>query len=773
MSIHAEFTASGYVRSQFHMDVRGDQLRVFSGARWGNSGPNYLQIYDIADLDTPTLIDEETFGDGDAIFGAIFLDDRAFAVTYFRVDPFHAFAIDDSGDATEMNEFVVSGWNEFFRPVLDQERLIGIGIDDADGRRLAVSLYDITDLSNPEPLVERVNVSGADGRWDYSEALWDHRAFSILDDAVSVQAPGGETETGIILLPFRSHRIVDGYWRQVNGTQIFTFSQDTLTRRGVMEHGGRVRRSFLNGADTAVNLSEDVLSIYDNTQVDEPALSGSLELAPSFLQALDYSSFQATLQQTLSADWNHGTLAYKLIMLCDDGEQLASIALDDRPMNGPPTMRKLGDHHLALLHRRYTYSPTYIWVTTVEIFDLSDPSNPVQISTFESSELPSFEGGYTWRGHKPSLFATERALVFARWTNVNESIGQENYCNRVARSFNNCFGEPGCEYAAGAVTCRSIEGAPEFCEGGFAICEDLGGGDTHCEPVDEEEVEDDVYGGSCYMRTARRRSEEIELMVLDLSNPAAPVLQPSISFDEEDEAGNLLVQGDEVYVTTKRPEAVPGDSRPHVRYSFTRIDLGDPAQPVFDQPVNIPGELLAVRGDTLYTRDVVWGPQFIDYAIAKLHLCEGEAELESYAPLYDRYPVDMAVDERGRVLVSYYQHWMPHDYYYGWLPSHRLGIFEASRNPHRTEMRERSNSLLPLWLEFAQTHGRYAFWRTLDGLIAMDIKQSRHPKVRKYLPTGTRARELDFDGDMLKVPAGKQGLFEFDLRDDSYDIPMQ
>jgi uncharacterized secreted protein with C-terminal beta-propeller domain len=184
-----------------------------------------LQTWDATDKDN--LAPSIRLGAGEALYGAVFLPDKAFAVTYQQVDPFHSFSIDPAGNVQEESQFIVSGFNNFLRPVLGASRLIGIGVDDTNGSRLAVSLYDITNLQNPNPLIQRVEVQGGSYGWDWSEAMWDHRAFKIMDNAVSAQAPTGETENGLVLLPFSGYRFENNYWSYGSGVQIFTYSSGT------------------------------------------------------------------------------------------------------------------------------------------------------------------------------------------------------------------------------------------------------------------------------------------------------------------------------------------------------------------------------------------------------------------------------------------------------------------------------------------------------------------------------------------------------------------
>jgi len=79
--------------------------------------------------------------------------------------------------------------------------LVGIGRNDANSMlKLSVSLYDAENLTDPAPLEARADI---DLQGSYSEASWDDRAFSVIEDAVSVKASDGTTETGLILLPFQ------------------------------------------------------------------------------------------------------------------------------------------------------------------------------------------------------------------------------------------------------------------------------------------------------------------------------------------------------------------------------------------------------------------------------------------------------------------------------------------------------------------------------------------------------------------------------------------
>src|SRR5690606_9025609 len=146
----------------------------------------------------------------------------------------------------------------------------------------------------------------------------------------------------------------------------------------------------------------------------------------------------------------------------------------------------------------------------------------------------------------------------------------------------------------------------------------------------------DLLRKDCYNGVATRSLMKFEVHVVDLSDPANPERSPVLTFGEHEEGVSMLTRGDTLYVTVKQPVDVLGDPRPHVRYFVRPIDLSEPSRPVIRPAINVPGELLAVRGNTIYTRDMAWGSEFIEFAVARLRLDDNVARLEKYHQLpYD------------------------------------------------------------------------------------------------------------------------------------------
>ena len=82
------------------------------------------------------------------------------------------------------------GWSTHIEPQGD--RLIALGVDDTDGRRVSVSLFDVTDPANPG-LIDRESF-GED--WAWSSAYDDVKAFTVLEDTLIVPFSGYSSESG-------------------------------------------------------------------------------------------------------------------------------------------------------------------------------------------------------------------------------------------------------------------------------------------------------------------------------------------------------------------------------------------------------------------------------------------------------------------------------------------------------------------------------------------------------------------------------------------------
>jgi len=717
-----EVQVEGRVASQFNMDLYRGVLRVVSSDT-SVARTNILQTFDASDIQRLEPIDRVSFGDGQQLFATLFVGNKAFFVTYLRIDPLHAFEIDDRGFAREVSEFEVSGWNDFFRPVFDERRLVGIGVDDQDGFAAAVSLYDIEDLANPEPLLVRAEVEGSSG---WSEARWDHRAFSVLEDAVEVAGPDGAVETGLVLLPFSGwSQERDSY---VSAVQILTFSGDTLTRRGVMDHGTPVRRSFIAADSTTANLSEIELSLFDTGVPDDPVELGRVELAPNYTDFFVYGDYGARLEDTREyySYWWGGRselppAAVEIVPRALHPDLAEPVARFEIPAQA--TVYQVGDLLVTVDMRMLDSSEwPYTYETEIVVYDLGDPTSPRRVGTLTTDRLRPGYSGYPW---------------LARCLGCDVRLAQD-----IAPY----------PYYGGTPDVAIVEGALVFVERrskqlpavSQETCSTSSDGTLYCTPL-----------------PPTRYWQQFALQVLDLTTPAEPVLADPVELPERDEGVGFLADGSDLWVSFKRPEEleeVGGEERPHARYFIRRVDLLDPSSPRVDDEINVPGELLAVEGDTIFTRDLQWGDGIVESAVARLELDDGLAYLQAERVFPDEQVASILLDDRGHIVVS----------------SRRVFAVDAglpiSRRQQLSVLDAYSDDLALLaqvdvetWAGLRDVVAGRVLFQVPGGLLVFNLDDPASPYPQAFFATWGWPRQILVDGGEIIVPAGRYGIYAFDL----------
>lgn len=801
--------ANGYVASKFNMDLRGNVLRVVSSNSWGSSSnTNHVQTFDISDIHNPLAIDATTFGEGQQLFATIFFEDKAFFVTYLRRDPFHSFSIDAAGHVEEMSEFVVSGWNDYFRGAYGDSRLIGIGKNDESGpTKLAVSLYDITSLTNPNPLLARAEIDLA---WAWSQASWDDKAFSVLEDAVSVTSSSGVAETGLVLLPFSGWDEQNGY---VSGVQMFTFSDRSLTKRGIMTQDSMVRRSFLlDPTDhTTGNLSDEELSLFDTTNPDAPAELGRLELAPSFSQVLTYGGHAVRRHSKDYYGWYRtGQVAppsdaLEVVALAGDVDADAAIVTIDAPAGS--SIHKVGNKLAVVASTSEETQPTdpnapkeIITRTKISLYDLSNPASPASLGTLDTTELPSpsyygyggpYYGGiadcfdcgrgYWYGGASQGIQVAGDALVFVESLPEQELEGVQNVrsiypANQAwERCWDQTNGQPmACTYVTGGIDCRSltrVDGTvqPEVCQGALYECDQDAAGATTCAEVDESQVQTQT---NTYSYEQYRYWQHLNFHSVDVSG-AAPVLGGTVEMARDEENVSLLAKDASLYVSFKRPYTVAGDPRPFVRYYFRKLDYSNPSSAVVASDVNVPGELIAVDGSLVITRDLIWGQNIVETTIDKLEVVGGLAYLRGVRTFPEQQVAKALLDGAGHVLVSHQLAWQ--SYYPGVAVADAgVGVAPRGLEPDYSlklsviDLDDAAFSVLSetsidSWAGLANAVAGRALFTVPGGLLVVNLDDATLPYAQAYFPLNGWSDTFSLTGRDVLFAAGRFGLYKFGI----------
>ena len=167
----------GHILNQFSMDEYKGKFRIATttGETWGGNSLNHLYVLD---EDMKVVGSVEDLAEGEKIYSARFMGDRAYIVTFKKIDPL--FVIDLSKDKPEVLGYLkITGYSDYLHPY-DETHIIGVGKEAQGGgenfawyQGIKVSLFDVSDVENPKE-VGKIIIGD---RGTTSEALSDHKAF--------------------------------------------------------------------------------------------------------------------------------------------------------------------------------------------------------------------------------------------------------------------------------------------------------------------------------------------------------------------------------------------------------------------------------------------------------------------------------------------------------------------------------------------------------------------------------------------------------------------
>lgn len=790
-------TAQGIVLNKFNMDAYKGVLRVVSGSNWGTSNENRLETFSLADLknleplDSCRLTPRDLSGAPEQLYATVFIENKGFFVTYFRQDPFHAFSIDDDGTCEEHTQFIVSGWNDFLRPVLNNTRLLGIGHNDANNSRLlSVSLYDAVNLDNATPLLARADIelNGA-----YSEANWDDRAFSVIENAVSVRGANDTEETGLLLLPFSGWDNTNQ--REIAEVQLFTFSDRTLTKRGSMDHGRPVRRAFQVETDATGNLSDDSLSLFDTANPDQPEELSRLDVAPSYSRVFVYGDHVARLRDNTTyyyvpqqAGAKPPMSTVQIVSAGGDVDQNPVLASFEVPASAQLT--QVGDLLVSVYTEvSYEQNGQAKSKSQIQVWDLKDPKKPAERGALETDRL-EIGYWYPWgsgpavidarggpimcfdcwpRGGTPSGYVVGDAIVFASIKQEQESQGFVTQCDEYpagrACSADN-QGNYTCEnpYYSGGVTCITPDNGETTCVGEFMKCDDEKG---TCEPTDPPPF----TNRNCYRHELFHYWQSYNFDALDLRDPDSPSLAKRIELPKEEEGTSVIAVGDTLYYNFQKPAQKPDDDRPHVKRYVRLLGFGDPQKPSMSEPVNIPGDVIAAEDTTLYTRDLVWEKNDVRTLVARLTLNNGKAHLQASEVFEDRSVSAVQLDGAGHILVSsdpvYGEPYPPGVAFPTRPVSTRVAAPSDGPKSKLSILDDQDLSVLgeaeiDSWASFRDAKKGRALYSVPGGLLVVDVQDAAKPKAQAYFPIAGWPNDIVFDGDSILFAAGSYGIYRLD-----------
>lgn len=216
--------APGTLLNSFSMDEYEGNLRVATtiGNDWRYRDIQTNNIY-VFDKDMKIIGKLTGLEEGERIYSARFMGDKAYVVTYKETDPLLVIDLENPKNPKVLGELKIPGYSTYLHPIGDN-KVIGIGKNDQN--MLKVSLFDITDLENPKEIA-KYNLNEY-----WSTALYEHHAFLWDSEKEIMVLPAGShafvlqvNENGIKMLKDEVHKDYNVLRSLYINDYLYTFSE--------------------------------------------------------------------------------------------------------------------------------------------------------------------------------------------------------------------------------------------------------------------------------------------------------------------------------------------------------------------------------------------------------------------------------------------------------------------------------------------------------------------------------------------------------------------
>ncbi len=178
---------AGHALNQFSMDEHNGYFRIATTqgqlGGWGRMMPGQQATSSnvfVLDSNLETVGKLEGLAPGESIYSARFMGNRAYLVTFKKVDPFFTLDLADPKNPKVLGKLKIPGYSDYLHPY-DENYIIGLGkgaVAAEEGefawyQGVKLSLFDVRDIENPKEVAKfEIGDRGTD-----SYALQDHKAF--------------------------------------------------------------------------------------------------------------------------------------------------------------------------------------------------------------------------------------------------------------------------------------------------------------------------------------------------------------------------------------------------------------------------------------------------------------------------------------------------------------------------------------------------------------------------------------------------------------------
>ncbi len=218
ITYEAQGNVFGYINNQFSLSENNGSLYISTTVQgsslWYFFGSIETQnnVY-VLDMDLHIVGSVENIAPGEIIKATRFIGDKCYLVTYKQIDPFFVIDLSTPTAPVILGQVKIPGYSTYLHPY-DDTHIIGIG---KDGSQVKISLFDVTDMTNPVELANYSITDSENSWWTESSALYEHKAFLF------------DLEKHLLVIPIGSYYTQSAY--------VFSISIDNgISFRGNISH---------------------------------------------------------------------------------------------------------------------------------------------------------------------------------------------------------------------------------------------------------------------------------------------------------------------------------------------------------------------------------------------------------------------------------------------------------------------------------------------------------------------------------------------------------
>ena len=266
----AQGNVPGRILNQFSMDEHNGFFRVATtiGHVWSHETKSSNNVY-ILDENLERVSEIENIAPGERIYSARFMGDKAYLVTFKKVDPFFTLDLSDPHNPKILGKLKIPGYSDYLHPY-DENHIIGIGKDTVEAldelkesrgldftwyQGIKIALFDVSDFKNPKELAKIV----IGDRGTNSPALRDHKAFLF------------DREKELLVIPVNLYEISDEIKEQndaytgnirgqftFQGAYVYQLNLDGFEYKGRITHMDDediLKSGYYRGSSSAISRS--------------------------------------------------------------------------------------------------------------------------------------------------------------------------------------------------------------------------------------------------------------------------------------------------------------------------------------------------------------------------------------------------------------------------------------------------------------------------------------------------------------------------------------